>query len=560
MYAVLVRRLFLLILAVVIVVIGPRWAVAGGGPMNVMVLFNDGDLEAAAVAEHYRQRRGLAHSHVCALPSADPARRSLDFGAYEAEILEPTERCLGALPHPELIDYLVLVRGLPYRVELGEGAFTTSLSAMLQVMRARDESGVELAGQPQQSGGGGFGASIENPHFLPSGAVGGDYLVSNPFSGWYGAAPRIVRSEQLPRSFRSEDAEPGNPWDFVGNLFIVTRLDGFDYQDAWDLVDRGVEAEGVVPAGTLLCMEAADQARGARDPECEFATRYLSAAGFEAEYLAPFDGDLAGRELAAYFTGAADARGAIDGNVFAPGAIACNLTSFGAAPSNFYCDGDACPGVENQTSIARFVRAGATGVHGTANEPLNNSFPNAGALLLYTLGYNLGESFFFNQRFLYWQNIILGDPLTTPWVHRPLVSIDAGDQLPLGSELVVSAEGPSGIAKIRLYVNGELVSELRRDILRWEPSGVVGDELQILAVAYSANVAAFRPGWPVEEVLARPDVQGWTRATLTLGEAVLLDEEPPGCACGSGREQAPLVGLGLLTLYFALRGRERLVV
>ena len=34
---------------------------------------------------------------------------------------------------PEEIDYLVVVRGLPYRISLPDGAFYTSLSAMLQI-------------------------------------------------------------------------------------------------------------------------------------------------------------------------------------------------------------------------------------------------------------------------------------------------------------------------------------------------------------------------------------------------------------------------------------------
>ena len=114
-------------------------------------------------------------------------------------------------------------------------------------------------------------------------------------------------------------------------------------------------------------------------------------------------------------------RTAIAGNTFVPGAIADNLTSYGAAISTSRATRTAptCPASESQTSIARFIRAGATGAHGTVNEPLNNVFPNAGTMLHYTFGYSMGESYFFNQRFLYWQNIHLGDPLATPYGKRP---------------------------------------------------------------------------------------------------------------------------------------------
>ena len=100
--------------------------------------------------------------------------------------------------------------------------------------------------------------------------------------------------------------------------------------------------------------------------------------------------------------------------------------SYGAAVGNFFCnqDGTVCPGGEAQTSIARFIRAGASGAHGTVNEPLNNPFPNAGTMILYTFGYSMGESWLFNQRYLYWQNVYLGDPLATPYAKRPVVTIE----------------------------------------------------------------------------------------------------------------------------------------
>ena len=161
-------------------------------------------------------------------------------------------------------------------------------------------------------------------------------------------------------------------------------------------------------------MEGADSARAARDPECEYATRMLSAAGFNAEYLGPHDSALSGRTVGAYLTGAANLRGAIDGLEYAPGALTDNITSYGALPRNWFCDvtGESCPENEAQTAIARFVRAGATGAQGTVAEPYNFAFPNAGLLLLYTFGYNLGESYLFNQKYLYWMNTVVGDPLT----------------------------------------------------------------------------------------------------------------------------------------------------
>ena len=99
----------------------------------------------------------------------------------------------------------------------------------------------------------------------------------------------------------------------------------------------------------------------------------------------------------------------------------------------------------------RFIRAGATGAHGTVNEPLNNVFPNAGVYLHYTFGYSLGESWLYNQRFLYWQNIYLGDPLASPYAERPEVTIAGGaGTLSAGKAIEVKASHAAGVARVDL--------------------------------------------------------------------------------------------------------------
>ena len=107
---------------------------------------------------------------------------------------------------------------------------------------------------------------------------------------------------------------------------------------------------------------------------------------------------------------------------------------------------------ETQTSIARVVRQGVTGAHATVAEPFSHTFPGAGTLLLYTFGYNFAESFFFTQPYVHWQNTYLGDPLTTAYAIRPVVSHPQA--LKRGAPLVVTASHAQGIARIRVYVDG----------------------------------------------------------------------------------------------------------
>ena len=528
-------------------------AFAGGGPPNVMVVYNAAVPEAADVASHYADARSLPDGHTCGLTEIDPDLWEIPLGDYQSLIQSPVDACLAALPQPEEIDYLVLVRGLPYLVTVPN--FKVSLSGALAVGHATNPAGDEVL-TTGQAAGDPVAASVPNPFF-----VTGPCTALTIENGYYDGACVVAEFEALPISFSRSAAGPHFSYDFTDNLFIVTRLDGFDYGDAMDLVDRGAAADGTFPDTQITCMRAADGARGARDQDCEYAVDLLAADGQNASWLDTFEPDLAGHALAALFTGTTSLAGALDGNTWSPGAIGCNLTSYGAAPQNFFCndDGSVCPESESQTSIARMVRAGATGVHGTAAEPLNNTFPNASALMLYSSGYNLGESFFLSQRFLYWQNIVLGDPLATPYGERPLVLVPSE----VSGSLEITASHPDGVADIVLYIAGERVSEADGDTIVYDVDGEPGDTLEVLAVARTEIFKVQRTGWPVSEQRVRSRVQGWTAQTVTLVEVDAGDTDvssdgdvvdAKGCGCETS---SPGSGLSLALIALALRRRSR---
>ena len=512
--------------------------------------------------------RDIPANQLCPVFGYWPTDQVTTFEDYDTNVLGALNDCLSTLPQPDEIDILVIVRGLPYRVELDDG-FSTSLQAMLQIANTSRRGGTEmLAGLGHSTSDGLHYASVRNPMFVGDGDQS-SFELSNPYMIHYSTAAQIVSQSTQPRSFKREQAAEWFTWDFSENLFLVSRLDGFDYDDARDLVDRGTAADGTFPTAPIICMEAADSARGARDPECHFTIQHLAEAGFEAEWVSPFDGELSGESLAGFMTGTTSLQTGLDGHEWAPGAFACNLTSYGAVPQNFWCseDGSACPESEMQTSIARFVRSGATGVHGTTNEPLNNSFVGAGLFLLQTFGYGMIESALFTQRYLYWQNILLGDPLASPWAERPLVTIDATDEHPANQPFTVHATHPDGINEIRLYIDGTRVSESDEDSLVYTSGGSPGQTVELLAVAIAKNGERERPGWPEPNQQPRPDIQGWSTVRLTLGENEVQDtadilledsglpsEQKAGCGCSAGQPTAPW--WAYLSLIALLRRRK----
>jgi len=555
---------------------------AGGGPANVIVLYNADDPSATDVAKHYEKARNLPVGHLCGLKGIDPKLREIDATKYKDLVQKPFDACLAAVPQPDDIDYVVLVRGLPYRVTLP--SYVASLEAVVQVHHAtKVADGTEIAGGGQPNG---TQASVLNPMYLGGSESAGDFTIANPYRNWYTAASKIVRAKELPLGYRRAAATTKGGYQFANNLFIVSRLDGFDYKDANDLIDRAVAADGTFPKAEILCMHAEDEARGARDAECEFTIRMLKAASLNGVWLDTFDGKLAGHTVAGYFSGsAATIRDAIAGNTYVPGAITDNLTSVGADPSDFFCtaDGKTCPAAEVQTSIARYVRAGATGAHGAVSEPLNNVFPNAGALLLYTFGYSMGESYLGNQRFLYWQNIYLGDPLVTPYAERPKVTVPATVQK--GRELTVTATHPNGVAAMNLYIAGKRVAQSAEGRVTFAIDGAVGSKLDVLAVGIATNVPVTRTGWNNPDQHPRPDVQGWTATTVTIADFVPDPDGGPGsdadidaggdaggpaadpgtqdssgCSCSSpgpsSRGMASALGFSLLALLVVSRRRR----
>ncbi|MEQ1507023.1 MAG: hypothetical protein ABMB14_32650, partial [Myxococcota bacterium] len=497
-------------------------AFGGLGPMDVVVVYNAEDPDAVEVADAYRAARSVPAAQACGLTGIDPAVAQIDVPTFEASVRDPVEACLAALPDPDEIDAMVTVRGLPYVVTLP--TYVVGLEAALQVGRGTGPAG-EIFGTPQLDAAGYAQASVPNPAFVGGYCAPGDLALSNPYAGWYASTCALQALDLLPLGFDRRDPHATGSYDLTGSLFVVTRLDGFDHADALALIDRGVAADGAFPTAPVVCMAAADEARGARDPECELATRRLAEAGVPATWIAPYDPALSGIAVSAYFTGSADLRGAIDGVDYAPGAIVDNLTSYGAVPQNFVCDEatGTCPASESQTSIARFVRAGATGVHGTVAEPLNNPFPTAGALVLYTAGYTLGESYLYAEQFLYWQNLVLGDPLTAPFAHRPVVTIPA--TAPAGGVLTVAASHPDGVDGIAVYVDGVAVSTDGT----WVVDAPEGTALEVMAVATAGATALDRPGWPLADGTqrARPETRGWATATVTVGPPADTTTGPP---------------------------------
>jgi len=191
-------------------------------------------------------------------------------------------------------------------------------------------------------------------------------------------------------------------------MYLVTRLDGWSWQDARALVDRAVAAR---MAGPILL----DQDPSKNGEYSYYLFNYYMDRAFSAlsaNYLITLDKSAAfvksSQPLKAYVSwGSNDAAYAwttYNQLRFTPGAIAETAVSTSASNLRF-------PG-GGQSQIAELIRNGVSGVKGYVSEPQIAATAQAHILLInYTSGRNLAESFYSASKFLGWKDVIVGDPL-----------------------------------------------------------------------------------------------------------------------------------------------------
>ncbi len=560
----MVRPLSVLVAALASALLGlapTSRASATPGPDSVAVLANASVPGSVALAERYAAAREVPARQVCAVPM--PTTDDVTLADFEATIRAPLERCLTEAGVIDRIEAIVLARGVPLRVSFDASGESrrVSLAAALGLWRTTMTDGTPLLGR--------------DPGYLAD--CGGTPCLAAAWRSGYRGGPFRAGFE------RTRDGVVHRP-------VLVTMLHGRTDADAALLIDAALASEGLGAGdGELVLMDGADPARGALDGEHDAVLSELAVLGVTARRV-PFDPDLTGLTLAAFFTGTASLGATIEGNAFAPGAIVDNLTSFGAVPLNFRETG------ESQVSIARWVARGVTGAHGTTDEPLNNCFPSRHLLTDYVAGATLAEAYLGRMPFVYWHNLVLGDPMAAPYAERPSVALTLDGAALTGPTLAtpvalgtplgvnVTAPGDRVVSRVAVYVDGVLHEE-RVDLevpgrsfthcLGEGHPEALGEDLQVLVAVTLAN--------DVERGL--PAVRGWRsfRATLVAGDgscapvttdagardgSVTSDAGPPadggtspppsGCACraaghGDGRGLAALA----LALFAVALGRRR---
>jgi len=326
---------------------------------RVLVVSNSQDPSSERIGAYYAKRRDIPADHRLSISVSPADEISLDD--YRAGIEQPVRDYLRTHRLADVVDFIVLIRGVPLRIR--EGGY--SVDAFLAAM--------DLALEP-------------------------------------------IR-DRSPESFR----RPTNPY-FAANVafrrrdfgfYLVTRLDGYTPEDAMRLVDASLASRpnrGVFLFDVDPRYKSWDYVRV--NHSMEEAARILRGKGLNVtlEETQAFAGG--GPDLAGYYSW-----GSNDGSYqpeayrshrFLPGAIAETAVSTSARTFQRVEGG--------QSLIADLIAAGVTGVKGYVSEPLAITLSPADLLFdRYTSGFTLAESFYIATPFLKWKDVIVGDPLCAPY-------------------------------------------------------------------------------------------------------------------------------------------------
>lgn len=402
-------KIVLLIIAVMVP------AIAGGGPHNVLLVINQDSIDSREIGQYYQKKRGIPIQNVVNIRCSKSERVSST--EFEQQVRGPIA---AALNKPELqnhIDYIVMTKGTPLRVDYGHYSGDFSASSVL--------------------------TCVAHPEILTE--------VINPYGplaemSWGGVAPV--------ESWR-HDIVPGY------RFYLVTRLDAYTISQGKQLVDGGLTAS---QQGVFFLDKRASASGGYATAnerlgiQMGSAYKVLMANGKAAicdstDELISNMADLLGHFSWSYHDPGYSLE-KYTSNSFLPGSIADSYYSYSCASFT-----DPRNPKRNTPLMADLIPNGLSGGAGYVSEPYISTATYPDVLFArYSAGYNLAESFYAASPMLYWKTVVFGDPLMAPYATPPLVEIlDQDKQLTKLDVIRADATDEAGIARVDFYFNGKLI-------------------------------------------------------------------------------------------------------
>ena len=366
---------------------------------EVLLVYNAESPASTAIAKLYSSKRGVTKTVAihCADSAVSNAHETISLADYQREIAAPVQAFLKR--HKE-INFIVLTKGVPIRIDGGEtgsrdehttGNLHPSVDSYLAAM---DYATIKGATKISIHGSGADGFGWLNRYWnqrVPfSHAAFGGYLVTR-LDGYTQADAEALVARSMAADVNRPDAAHGKVLLDVQPVFKFTNAD--------------VPRQPLPVTGQIL-----DESEyGTWNADMVKAGQLLAARNIptELDENETFIGERS--NLMGYFSwGSNDARynePAYESLRFSPGSIGDTAVSTSARTF--------LPTTGGQSLIADLIAHGITGVKGYTDEPLLQAIASPSVTMeRYTSGFTLAESFYAASRFVGWEDVVIGDPLS----------------------------------------------------------------------------------------------------------------------------------------------------
>lgn len=469
---------------------------AGGSqtPTEMILVVDPFDAESLYAANAYRAARGVPLGNVVAM---EPGAASFPaFASWNVPALRST---IAGRRLDNVADNIVLMPGAPFFIE-APGLIATSCPAPVQRFSITGAYSLAIQTDRILSG---VDADTRPNGFATTGTTGAAF--DNTVT-WSGGTPG-----------------GGNRY-YLATLLGFTGERGNTIAEVIDMIDRSVAADFTQPAGTFFFCETNNAPRSdPREPLFPLAVSTLQALGFAAEVrlqnLPVPDQDGLG-----ILTGLANPN-IVGGNFgIVDGAFCDHLTSFAAAFD-----------IPNQAKLSEWITKGASGSFGTIEEACNGAFkfPSALAHVHYADGSPLGVAVFRSLAANPYQGLLVGDPMTRPYMIPPTLDVVPAATTTTGEDVAIAVNAAgvragTTIVQGDLVVNGEVVQS------------VFGNPSGFTIETDSIGPDGLADGWHEVRVLVRdnhnsPGAASWTGelAVNRAGRSVAIEAGPPVATLGS---------------------------
>ena len=374
---------------------------------NVLVAVEATNATSQRIAAHYVRARGIPAENVVTLRTS--AAEEVTRAQYEREIEGPIGAWIRRHAMQDRILYIVLTKGVPVRITGSAGRDGTSASVDSELtLLYRKLLGTRIASA----------GPVRNPYH--------DAVATNHDA--------VATTGRGLFSHVNHD------------LYLVSRLDGFNEADVLGLINRG---SAPTRNGDFV-LDSKGSSGEAPELWLKATANALAAAGFEQRVLLESTaanvrsrGNILGYSSWGSNDPALQTRRL--GLGFVSGALATMFVSTGARtfqpPPDAWKPGSAkdlsSPYAGSpQSLIADLVREGVSGVAGYVGEPFLDGTIRPDILFpAYVGGLNLVEAFYAAVPYLSWQTVVVGDPLCAPFREETLSAEQAAPNLDEETEL-----------------------------------------------------------------------------------------------------------------------------